>query len=90
MTDRYVKGALQTTITAIAIHRNGDSPIFGESTTTIRLDDEGGGPFVVIEQADASQSSAIRLDPDECEIVMRTARRLFEQKAIEGVEENKA
>lgn len=90
MTDRYVKGAFQTTITAIAIHRVGDSPIFGESTTIVRLDDEGGGPFVVIEQADASQSSAIRLDLDECEIVMRTARRLFEQKAIEGVEENKA
>ena len=83
MTDRYVKGAFQTTITAIAIHRNGDSPIFGESTTIVRLDDEGGGPFIVIEQADASQSGAIRLDPDECEIVMREVRRLFEQKAIE-------
>ncbi len=79
----------QTTITAIAIHRAGDSPIFGESTTIVRLDDEGGGPFIVIEQADAPQPGAIRLDPDECEIVMREVRRLLEQKAIEGDEENK-
>ena len=75
--------AFQTTINAIAIHRTGDSPIFGESTTIVRLDDEGGGPFIVIEQADASQLSAIRLDLDECEIVMREVRRLFDQKAIE-------
>ena len=78
------KCALQTTITAIAIHRTGDSPIFGESTTTVRLDDEGGGPFIIIEQTDAPQPGAIRLNPDECEIVMREVRRLLEQKAIEG------
>lgn len=76
--------ALQTTITAIAVHMPEESPIFGESTTTIRLDDDGAGPFVVIEQADASQPGAIRLAPDECEIVMREVRRLLEQKAIEG------
>lgn len=82
--------AFQTTINAIAIHRAGDSPILGESTTIVRLADEGGGPFIVIEQADSSQPGAIRLDPDECEIVMREVRRLLEQKAIEGDEENKA
>lgn len=82
--------AFQATITAIAVHRPEESPIFGESATTIRLDDDGGGPFIVIEQADASQPGAIRLDPDECEIVMREVRRLLEQKAIEGDEENKA
>ena len=37
--------AFQATINAIAIHRTGDSPIFGESTTIVRLDDEGGGGF---------------------------------------------
>ena len=88
--DHCLKCALQTTITAIAIHRTGDSPIFGESTTTVRLDDEGGGPFIVIEQTDAPQPGAIRLNPDECEIVMRAIRRLLEQKTIEVIEENKA
>lgn len=75
--------AFQTTINAIAIHRTGDSPIFGESTTIVRLDDEGGGPFIVIEQVTATQPSVVKLDPDELTIVMRTASRLLRQGSIE-------
>jgi len=75
--------ALQTTINAIAIHRTGDSPIFGDSTTIVRLDDEGGGPFIVIEQATNEQPGVFKLDPDELTIVMRTARRLLRQESIE-------
>lgn len=74
--------ALQTTINAIAIHRTGDSPIFGESTTIVRLDDEGGGPFIVIEQVTAAHPSVVKLDTDEITIVMRAARRLLRQESI--------
>lgn len=74
--------AFQTTINAIAIHRAGDSPIFGESTTIVRLDDEGGGPFVVIEQATATQPGVVKLDPEEVAIVMRAASRLLRQESI--------
>lgn len=74
--------AVQTTINSIAIHRAGDSPIFGESTTIVRLDDEGGGPFVVIEQATATQPGVVKLDPDEITIVMRAASRLLRQESI--------
>lgn len=76
----------QTTVTAIAIHRTGDSPILGDSTTIVRLDDEGGGPFVVIEQP-LNAPGTITLDPDECEIVMLTASRLLHQESI--IEEDK-
>lgn len=75
--------ALQTTINAIAIHRAGDSPIFGESATIVRLDDEGGGPFIVIEQFTDTQPSVIKLDPDEITLVMRTASRLLRQGSID-------
>lgn len=75
--------AVQTTINAIAIHRAGDSPIFGESTTIVRLDDEGGGPFIVIEQATPAQPGVVKLDPDEIAIVMRIARRLLRQESID-------
>ena len=83
MTDRYVKGALQTTITAIAVHMPDESPIFGERTTTIRLDDEGGGPFIVIEQLTDTQPSVVKLDPEEVALVMRTASRLLRQESID-------
>ncbi|AMD43456.1 hypothetical protein ZC03_079 [Pseudomonas phage ZC03] len=76
---------LQTTITAIAIHRPGDSPILGDSTTIVRLSDEGGGPFIVIEQVTTAPGS-IELDPDECEIVLREARRLLKQEGVKEME----
>jgi len=75
--------AFQTTINAIAIHRTGDSPIFGESTTIVRLDDEGGGPFIVIEQLTGTQPSVVKLDPEEVTLVMRTASRLLRQGSID-------
>ena len=75
--------AFQTTINAIAIHRTGDSPIFGESTTIVRLDDEGGGPFIVIEQFTETQPSVVKLDPEEVTLVMRTASRLLRQGSID-------
>ena len=75
--------AFQTTINAIAIHRTGDSPIFGESTTIVRLDDEGGGPFIVIEQLTDTQPSVVKLDPEEVALVMRTASRLLRQESID-------
>lgn len=75
--------AFQATINAIAIHRAGDSPIFGESTTIVRLDDEGGGPFIVIEQFTDTQPSVVKLDPDEVALVMRTASRLLRQGSID-------
>lgn len=64
------------TTTTISIHRVGDSPVFGESVTTVSLDDEGGGPFIVLHQPDGGNQ--IRLDPQEVELVMDAARMLLE------------
>ena len=75
--------AVQTTINSIAIHRAGDSPIFGESTTIVRLDDEGGGPFIVIEQLTDTQPSVVKLDHEEVALVMRAASRLLRQGSID-------
>lgn len=75
--------AVKTTINSIAIHRAGDSPIFGESTTIVRLDDDGGGPFIVIEQVTEALHSVVKLDPDELPAVMRAAFRLLRQESID-------
>ena len=40
-------------------------PIFSEMATIIRLDDEGAGPFVVIEQSGRSDMGKIAIDEDE-------------------------
>ena len=64
--------AYRTTVVAIAVHREGESPIHGEGVTTIRLDDEGGGSFLVLTQG----TDELRLDPDEIRVVLEAAERL--------------
>lgn len=70
------------TTTTISIHRVGDSPVFGESVTTVSLDDDGGGPFIVLHQPDGAQQ--MRLDFKELELIMDAARML-----MEGMEDEK-
>lgn len=77
MTTRYAQ-----TTTTISIHLVGDSPVFGESVTTVSLDDEGGGPFIVLHRPDGAQQ--IRLDLKELELIMDAARMLMEGVENEG------
>lgn len=53
--------------TSLSLYRRGDSPIFGESVTNLRLDDEAGGIFLIIEQApnQFGPGGSIRLDFEE-------------------------
>lgn len=61
-------------VTQIAIVQAGESPVFGDNTVTVSLDDEGGGAFVVI--SNAEQAGAVRLDFSEAELLMEAIRRL--------------
>ena len=35
---------------SVAIHKKGESPIFGDGVTVINIEDESGGPFIQIRQ----------------------------------------
>ena len=62
---------MKLTVTEIAIHKEGDSPIFGDMVTHVKLDDEGGGTFIVITQEYISQMNEIRLDFSEIEYIIK-------------------
>jgi hypothetical protein len=66
----------KATITAVAVHPEGDNPVFAETATTIRLQDEGGGFFVELEQGGGS----IRLDAEEIDLIMNEAKKLLKNK----------
>lgn len=71
-------GKLMVTPVAASIHREGDSPIFGETVTTVCIDDDAGGPFVVLKQVrDDSKEGRVVLYPDEIDVVMDAAKRLL-------------
>jgi hypothetical protein len=42
----------KTTTLKVAVHREDVNPVFGEGVTFVSVDDEAGGPFLVIEQHD--------------------------------------
>jgi hypothetical protein len=70
---------MKLTVTEIAIHKENESPIFGEIVTHVKLDDEGAGVFVRIIQHNDTKMDEIRLGFNEIEYVL---------KAIEMLKEN--
>lgn len=41
---------MKLTVTEISVHKEGDSPIFGDLVTHVKLYDEGGGTFIKLVQ----------------------------------------
>lgn len=55
----------------ISVYRGDDSPVFGEGSTHVCLDDDGGGEFIVLRQTHWSiKEGEIRVDIDELNEIM--------------------
>ena len=67
------------TITAISIHRTGESPIFGEGAITVRLDDEGGGAFFVLEES----GQQVRVTAEELDEIREAVAIMLGQEGVE-------
>lgn len=66
-----------TTPLVCATHYAGDSPVYGESTTHICIDDEAGGPFIVLKQFRSEGDQELRFDMDEFDAVYKAAKKLM-------------
>ena len=66
-----------TTPISVAVHLKAHSPIFGDQVTTVTVDDEAGGPFLVIKQSTDSGMAELRMDMEELEAVVVAARSLI-------------
>ena len=67
-----------TTPLTYAVHNETDSPVFGESTTHVSVDDEAGGPFIVLKQDyEPLGEQKLRLDLDELIAVTEAAKKLI-------------
>jgi hypothetical protein len=69
---------MKLTVTELAIHKEDESPIFGDMVTHVKLDDEGGGAFIKITQECESQLNEIRLDFTEVEYLIKAIEMLKE------------
>jgi len=61
-----------------AIHKENESPIFGEHNTYIYISDEGAGTFLCISQENLStnDSGAINLDWNEFDFLVKSIKKL--------------
>lgn len=68
---------LRATPICVSVHRDGESPVYGEGATHVQIEDEGGGAFVVLRQfGDHDNAGEMRFDIDELLVVAREAARL--------------
>lgn len=78
----------QTTILQVVIHREDENPVFGESNTYVKVDDEGGGPFLVITQDNTDfhnkEENQIRVDYQELVAIVEAGKMLMHQMTIEN------
>lgn len=68
---------LRRTVIKVAIHREQGNPIFDEGVTTVTLDDEAGGFFVVVKQNEPHKDGELRFNPGELEVVAEVAAQLI-------------
>lgn len=63
---------------AISVHLANENPVYGEMATMVTVDDEAGGAFLVIEQADEqAKLGTVRMDLEQLEAVVAAARKLI-------------
>ena len=72
---------LLTVVTSYSVFREGDSPIFGNTATHVRVDDDTSGPYLVLEQKHEDiKPGRLHLDLEELEAILVAARKLMKQK----------
>jgi len=60
---------------AYSVHSAKENPIYSETATHVKMEDEGGGAFVVLTQ-DGSEEKEIRVDVEELEKILEASRML--------------
>ena len=79
----------KTTILQVSVHGEESNPIFGEGNTYVSVDDEAGGPFLIIQQHDEnSEPGKVRMDYEEFMAVAEAAKMLMHQMYIEKAEQD--
>ena len=69
---------MKTSPICYSVYVEGDNPIFGDSATHIKMEDDFGGAFVVLEQLAEEGTMKIKLDFDEVDDIFNAIKKLEE------------
>jgi len=62
-----------TSIISTVVHMDDRNPIFGDDITTITIDDDAAGGYIVLSQ----NEQTIKIDPDELQLIAKTAMKML-------------
>jgi len=69
----------KTTVIALSVHEENENPIFGETVTHVKINDEAAGPFVELSQnGETLEVGEVRFDFDEFDVVVAAVKQLNE------------
>ena len=72
-----MENSIRITPICVSVYRKSDNPIFGETSTHISIEDEGGGPFIKIKQNfEGLEEGECRFDKDELEACLKAVEEL--------------
>ena len=71
----------ESTILKVAIHSERENPIFGDGNIYISVEDEAGGPFLIIEQD--TEERGIRIEYEELLAVADASKMLMNQRYLQ-------
>ncbi len=74
---------LRTITTAMQIYRENDDPIYGETCTTIRIEDDAAGWYFVLEANKPHEDGGIALELDELRALLACAEQMAKQEPKE-------
>jgi len=79
---------LLATPKVVVVHREGVNPVFGEGVIEVCLDDEGGGPFILLKQDvdNMPDTQVIRADLDELRRCLIVAEQMISRVGSSDVE----
>jgi hypothetical protein len=87
-TPTTLPGGLLATVMRVAVHKPSQSADHGEGVTHVAIEDEGGGPFLLLEQPVPfdTREAGIAIDLAELEAVAIVARALINQPGLQDSE----
>ena len=67
----------------VSVHTENEDPLFGESATHVCIEDEAGGPFIILKQMnDFIKSGEVRLELEELKAITKVADELMKQATL--------
>ena len=73
---------MKLTVTEIAVHKENESPVFADTTTHVKLYDEGGGAFIKLVQCNDEGVNEIRLDFSEIDYILKAIETIKDQEYV--------